>query len=90
MNDHGCIGFFPSIGLLFRYDGDHILVSNHMAQPNPLRHVPCTCSPYHGVFKCLLEGSMNLIAHVFDRRVVTDDQGLTELGLYPFSIETSA
>lgn len=74
---------------LFRNDRDHILISNHVAQPNPLRHVPCTCSPYHGIFECLLERSMDLVANIFNRRVVTNDQRLTERGFYPFSTEAS-
>lgn len=60
-----------------------------MAQPHSLWYMSRTSTPHHGVLECFLESTVDLIAHLFNRRLVPDDQGFTKVWLFPFSAKLS-
>jgi len=64
---------------LFRYNADYILVGDDVTKPNPLRDVPGGSAPDHCVFERLGKVSVDLRAHVLDRRVAPDDQRFAEV-----------
>lgn len=63
-----------------------------MAQTDSLalQTVLPTGTPYHCVLERLLQRPMYLVAYIFDRRVIADDERLAEIGIFPFSAGASA
>lgn len=55
-----------------------------------LQTVLPTGTPYHCVLERLLQCPMYLVAYIFDRRVIADDERLAEIGIFPFSAGASA
>lgn len=64
---------------------NHILIRHNMRKSNPLWNMSRARTPDHGILERLLQGTMNLIADIFDRRVVADNQGLGEIGVFSLS-----
>jgi hypothetical protein len=65
---------------------NHILISDNMTQPNPLRNMPCASTPNQCIFERLLQRPMNLIADILDCRIIPNNQRLAEVRLDTFSV----
>ena len=65
---------------------DHILVRYDMRKPNPLRSMSRTRTPNHSILERFLQGTMNLITDILDRRVGANDQGLGEIRILSFPV----
>mmetsp|Transcript_26429 Transcript_26429/g.53099 ORF Transcript_26429/g.53099 Transcript_26429/m.53099 type:complete len:241 (-) Transcript_26429:501-1223(-) len=78
-------------------DLNHILVLEHVGQPNALRRMLHARAPHHGVIKIVEQGAMHLLAASLDGRAMTtvseDDRVLeirllaARLGVYPHEAE---
>lgn len=75
---------------LLRNNRNDILVRHDMAEPDPLRHMPGTSPPHQRILERLLQRPMHLVAHLFDRRLVADDQRFAEVGFDAFSAHVRA
>ena len=75
----------PSLPTLFGHDRYNILVSYDMAQAHSLRYVSSTCTPHHCILESFLQRSMDLVAYLFDRGLVANDQRFTEIWVFSFS-----
>ena len=72
--------------LLLRDYGDNVLVSDYMTQSHSLRYMSCTCAPDQCILECLLQRSVDLITHLLDGGLITDDKGLAEVRIFSFSV----
>lgn len=70
----------------YRHD---ILIRHNVRKPNTLGNMSSTRPPNHRILERLLQRAMDLIADILDRRVVPDDQGLGEIGVFSFSATVS-
>lgn len=75
-----------SLQNLFGYNGNNILICYRMPQAHALWHMSGTGTPYQGIFKCILEGTVNLVTHVLNRGVLTHDKRLVEIRLCSLSV----
>lgn len=64
----------------------YILVVYMMAERHSLRRVKRTCAPDKGISEILLKSPVNLVAHVFDRRIGSDNESVFKVWLFSFSV----
>ena len=61
-----------------------------MAQPHPLRHMPCTRTPHKRILKTLLQRPVDSIAHILNRRLIPHDEGIVEIRLDALPLRVDA
>ena len=67
--------------ILLRNNTHHILITNHMPQPHPLRDMPRARPPHQRMFKRLLQRPMHLITHILNRSPPPNNQRLIKLDI---------
>ena len=71
---------------LSAHNTDHILISNNMTQPHPLRHMSRARPPNQRILETLLECPMNRITHILDRAILSHDKCFAEVRLDTFAL----
>lgn len=83
----------PSLGsksTLRTNDTYHVLIRDYMRQSYPLWNMSCTRTPHKRILEALFQCPMDLIAYVFDARVVPHNERFLEDRVYTFPVDASS
>lgn len=72
--------------LLLCYYTNNVLIRYYMTQAYPLRDMPRARTPDQCVFERVFQRAVDLIADIFNRRVVPHYECFTEIRVYTLSV----